>query len=59
KPSPVLKAMGLSDSDALSSLRLSTGKDNTEKEMREATEILASAVHTLHQKKPGPGYSRN
>ncbi|MGD0883963.1 MAG: cysteine desulfurase family protein [Thermodesulfovibrionales bacterium] len=52
-PSPVLKAMGLSDNEALSSVRLSTGKDNTEKEMREAIEILASAVHTLHQKKPG------
>lgn len=44
KPSPVLTAMGLSEADALSSIRLSTGKDNTEEEMRAAVEILTEAA---------------
>ncbi|GAB4405910.1 MAG: cysteine desulfurase family protein [Thermodesulfovibrionales bacterium] len=44
KPSSVLTAMGLSDTDALSSIRLSTGKDNTEGEIREAVEVIVKAV---------------
>ncbi len=49
KPSPVLTAMGVSDPDAMSSIRLSTGKDTTEDEIREATEIIAKAVGELRQ----------
>lgn len=49
KPSPVLTAMGLSDADAMSSIRLSTGKDNTEEEIKEAVEIIAKAVQELRQ----------
>lgn len=47
KPSPVLNAMGIPDSDAMSSIRLSTGKDTTEDEIREAVEIIAKAVQEL------------
>jgi cysteine desulfurase len=47
RPSPVLLAMGLSDDDALSSIRLSTGKDNTEDEVREAAKLIAKAVQGL------------
>jgi cysteine desulfurase len=46
-PSAVLTAMGLSDADALSSLRLSTGKDTTEDEIKEAVEIIAKSVRAL------------
>lgn len=48
KPSSVLKAMGLSDVDARSSLRLSVGKDNTEEEIKEAVEIIADTVKILN-----------
>jgi cysteine desulfurase len=44
KPSQVLKAMGISDSDAMASLRISVGKDNTEEEMQRAAEILVRCV---------------
>lgn len=46
-PSPVLIAMGLTETDALSSIRLSTGKDTTEEEIRAAVEIIAKAVEEL------------
>lgn len=52
-PSVVLKNMGLSDEEALSSLRLSLGKDNTEEEIREAVGIISAAVTEL-RKKPLP-----
>jgi cysteine desulfurase len=51
-PSAVLRSMGLSDEQALSSVRLSTGKDNTEEEIREAIGIIAVAVTGLRKKQP-------
>lgn len=50
RPSAVLKAMGLSDNDALSAIRLSVGKDNTEEEMVAAINILAEAVDSMRQR---------
>ncbi|MBI5212516.1 MAG: cysteine desulfurase, partial [Nitrospirae bacterium] len=47
KPSPVLKAMGLSDEDALSSIRLSVGKDNTPDEIQGASELIIECVKEL------------
>jgi cysteine desulfurase len=49
-PSTVLKKMGFSDEEALSSVRLSTGKDNTEEEINEAVGIIAGAVAKLREK---------
>jgi cysteine desulfurase len=43
-PSPVLIAMGMPEADALSSIRLSTGKDNTEEEIKAAVEIIVRAA---------------
>jgi cysteine desulfurase len=48
--STVLKHMGLSDEEALSSVRLSLGKDNTEEEIREAVGIISAAVRELRKK---------
>lgn len=47
KPSAVLTAMGLPDRDAMSSVRLTTGKDTTEEEIKEAAEIITGAVQEL------------
>ncbi|HUO77663.1 MAG TPA: cysteine desulfurase family protein [Thermodesulfovibrionales bacterium] len=47
KPSAVLMAMGISEADAMSSIRLSTGKDTTEEEIRESVEIIDKAVQAL------------
>ncbi len=44
QPSSVLLAMGLSDADALSSLRLSVGKFTREEEIGEAVRLLANEV---------------
>lgn len=50
KPSSVLKAMGLSDEDALSSIRLSVGKDNTIREIEDAAEMIIQTVKELMDK---------
>lgn len=42
-PSGVLKAMGLSDADALSSIRLSVGKNTTIDEIDESARLIAEA----------------
>ncbi|MEJ2696306.1 MAG: cysteine desulfurase family protein [Candidatus Sulfobium sp.] len=49
-PSSVLKHMGLSDEEALSSVRLSLGKGNTDEEIREAVGIISAAVRELREK---------
>jgi cysteine desulfurase len=48
-PSAVLRNMGLSDEEALSSVRLSTGKDNTEEEIRKAIGIITGAASQLRK----------
>lgn len=47
KPSHVLTAMGISDDDARSTLRISFSKNNTEEEVLEAANIVASCVNVL------------
>lgn len=49
-PSHVLKAMGISDQAAASSVRLSIGKDNTEDEIKKAASVLVSAIGDLRKK---------
>jgi cysteine desulfurase len=49
-PSAALKNMGLSDMEALSSVRISLGKDNTEEEIREATALIVQEFHELRRK---------
>jgi cysteine desulfurase len=46
-PSPVLKAMGLSDEEAMSSVRLSLGKDNTADEIKDAARMISEACRLL------------
>ncbi|MHB8882416.1 MAG: cysteine desulfurase family protein [Thermodesulfovibrionales bacterium] len=48
-PSGVLKKMGLSDDEALSSVRLSVGKDNTAEEITAATDLIVRGVQTLRK----------
>lgn len=47
KPSHVLKAIGLSDEEALSSIRITIGHTNTEQEINEATNIITSLVERV------------
>jgi cysteine desulfurase len=46
-PSPVLKAMGLSDEAAFSALRLSLGRNNTERQVRRAVRLIVKAYRSL------------
>lgn len=46
-PSHVLKAIGLSDEEALSSVRITIGHENTEEEINEATNIITSLVERI------------
>ncbi|MCL4491560.1 MAG: cysteine desulfurase [Nitrospirae bacterium] len=47
KPSPVLKAMGVSDEEALSAIRLSVGKDNTDEEIEAASVLITRYIKSL------------
>ncbi len=47
KPSTVLKAMGLSDQDAMSSIRLSVGKDNSLDEIEYAAQLIVDCIKEL------------
>jgi len=49
-PSTVLKAMGLSDEEALASIRISIGKDNTAEEVRAASAMLSETVSRTARK---------
>jgi len=51
RPSAVLKAMGLSDDDVLSALRLSIGKDNSLDEINEAAGEIIRCVKRLLEAK--------
>ena len=46
-PSPVLKAMGLSDERALSAVRFSLGRDTTERQIRIAVKAIVRAYQSL------------
>ncbi|TBW27150.1 cysteine desulfurase family protein [Gramella sp. KN1008] len=47
RPSHVLKAMGLSDEEALSSLRISLGRNTNEEDIQQAVEEIREAVKNL------------
>jgi cysteine desulfurase len=47
EPSHVLKAIGLTDKEALSSVRITIGYTNTEEEIEQAAKIIASLVERI------------
>lgn len=47
KPSHVLKAIGLSDEEALSSIRITIGPENTEQEIDYAADIITNLVRMI------------
>ena len=47
EPSHVLKAIGLSDEEALSSIRITIGHQNTEEEIDQATDIIIKLVERI------------
>ena len=47
--SPVLKAIGLSETEALGSLRLSLGRDNSEDEIGTAVEAIKKQIERLRK----------
>lgn len=49
RPSQVLKAMGFTDERALSSVRLTVGKDNTMEEIGTAADLIVRAVENLRR----------
>jgi cysteine desulfurase len=46
-PSHVLKAIGLSDEEALSSVRITLGRQNTEEDVNKAADIIAALVERI------------
>jgi cysteine desulfurase len=48
-PSHVLKAIGLSDIDALNSVRITIGHQNTEEEIETAAEIITQLVERIRE----------
>jgi cysteine desulfurase len=51
EPSHVLKAIGLTDKEALSSVRITIGHTNTDKEIDEAAKIITALVERIRNEK--------
>ena len=49
KPSHVLKALGLTDELAFSSIRLGIGRFNTENDIKIAIQLISSSVKSLRK----------
>lgn len=49
--SEVLLSMGVEKKDAVSSVRISTGRENTEDEIKEAAAIIAEKVKALRKRR--------